>query len=493
MKLLRYTLAFAAAAIALPGYAQYATDALNFSRTQYGTTSRIKAIGGAGVSIGGDLSSININPAGLGFFTGSEFNITPLYTQTKNGAFYLDASSTGNKDDVNLNNLSAVWHIPASTRNADKTRGWLNFNIGLGVSRTNDFTSNIFYRGTNPVSSIADNFADQAEGIAPGALGKNIVGDAFQAYVINPVTENASTYNPDLDINNLQTQSSVRSGGQSDINLSMGANYSNKLYLGLALGIATIRYNFDGIYDESGYNLGNEQYDLTYTQNQRTSGVGVNAKLGMIFKPVQQFRIGATLSTPTWYTIDDNYTDRLAVSYVGSDQFNLDPNQYTLSYRMRTPWKFSGGAAVFLNKFGFLSADIDYIDYSDIRMSGDYDSATDQQQIGQNYKSAINYRLGAEFNVLNQFFIRGGYNVMGNPYQNLKGSQYDVKTASGGLGYRFQNYYIDVTYLNVKNSDFNSPYSISSAYKYFSDTGSGPVANISRKTDQVFLTFGARF
>ncbi|MBE7177370.1 MAG: hypothetical protein INR69_13250 [Mucilaginibacter polytrichastri] len=498
MKPLHYILASFFIGLSLPSLAQtYAPDALNFSRTEYGTTSRLKAIGGAGVAVGGDLSSISLNPAGLGFFTGSEFNITPQYTQTKNGAVFLNASSSGTRDNINLNNLSAVWYIPGVARGSDRSKGWLSFNIGLGVSRTNDFTSKIFYGGTNPKNSIADSFADEANtyNAIPDNLGTDIVGDAYDNGLIaeRNATDN-TTYVPLTEVNNRQAQNSLRSGGQSEINLSMGANYSNKLYLGAALGIATIRYNFDGTFDESGYNTFRDQdYSTTYSQTQRTSGVGVNAKLGMIFKPVQAFRIGAMITTPTWYTIDDNYSNSLATDYVGGGRLPTDPNQYSFSYRMRTPWKFSGGAAVFLNKFGFLTADVDYVDYSDIRMRGDYNVASDQQYIGQNYKSAINYRFGAEFNILNQFFLRGGYNVMGNPYQNLEGNQFDVKTISGGFGYRFQNYYVDVTYQNVKNSDYNSPYTISSSYFIYDASGPAPIADVTRKTDRVFLTFGARF
>lgn len=496
MKSLKFILVGASMALALPGYAQYATDALNFSRTQYGSTARMKAVGGAFNAIGGDLSSISGNPAGMGFFTRSEFSITPQYTSANNNALFLGNNTSANKDNVNLNNLAAAWYIPATRgQGQDKTKGWLSFNFGLGVSRTNDFTSSIGYSGTNTKNSIADDFAEQAEayGQVPNNLGNDIEGDAYDNGLIidNPVGTNK--YEPATDVNSRQTQSSIRSGGQSEINLAFGANYSNTLYLGAAIGVATLRYNFDGVYDESGYNnFRNENYSTRYSQSQRTSGTGVNAKLGMIYKPVQQFRIGATITTPTWYSIDDNYTQGLQTTYPSSGQINTDPNQYDLNYRLKTPWKYTGGAAVFLNQYGFISADIDYVDYTTMRLSN-YDASTDQQQIGQNYKSAINYRLGAEFNIKNAFFLRGGYNVSGNPYKNLNDNDFSTKIVSGGLGYRFQQYYIDVTYQNVKGNDFNQPYIITSSYQFYNASGPNPVANVSRKTDNVFLTFGARF
>ena len=56
-------------------HAQYSQDALRYSTFQTGNTSRIKAIGGAGTAVGGDLSSIGGNPAGIGFFTRSEASL----------------------------------------------------------------------------------------------------------------------------------------------------------------------------------------------------------------------------------------------------------------------------------------------------------------------------------------------------------------------------------------------------------------------------------
>lgn len=64
----KYILTVAAiVAVTKSGFAQYSADALKFSQFQTGSTSRIKAIGNAGTAIGGDLSNISGNPAGLGF------------------------------------------------------------------------------------------------------------------------------------------------------------------------------------------------------------------------------------------------------------------------------------------------------------------------------------------------------------------------------------------------------------------------------------------
>jgi hypothetical protein len=52
----------------LHSYSQEPIDALRYSMTGYGGTARARAIGGAIVALGGDISSASVNPAGLAFF-----------------------------------------------------------------------------------------------------------------------------------------------------------------------------------------------------------------------------------------------------------------------------------------------------------------------------------------------------------------------------------------------------------------------------------------
>ena len=57
--------------------AQYAEDALRFSRTFPGGTARIMGMAGAQNALGADISSLVGNPAGLGFYRSSDFSISP--------------------------------------------------------------------------------------------------------------------------------------------------------------------------------------------------------------------------------------------------------------------------------------------------------------------------------------------------------------------------------------------------------------------------------
>ena len=73
-----YTVAIFLFAIA-NAYAQEPADALRYSWLTQTGTARNQAIGGAGASLGGEFSSLFINPAGLGFYKTNDFVLTPSY------------------------------------------------------------------------------------------------------------------------------------------------------------------------------------------------------------------------------------------------------------------------------------------------------------------------------------------------------------------------------------------------------------------------------
>src|ERR1700761_8634980 len=116
-------------AISESTFAQYANDAIRFSGFQPGSTSRIKGIGNAGTAVGGDLSSVAGNPAGLGFFTRSEASITPEFDGSSVKSTYLGTASSSTKGTLNLNNAAIVFYSRLNTPSGnDKGKGWLSLN-----------------------------------------------------------------------------------------------------------------------------------------------------------------------------------------------------------------------------------------------------------------------------------------------------------------------------------------------------------------------------
>ncbi|MCD8739231.1 hypothetical protein LT679_01340 [Mucilaginibacter roseus] len=493
MKFKHILSAMAMVAIAKSSFAQYSQDAIRFSTTQPGSTARIKAIGNANVAVGGDLTSVSGNPAGLGFFTRSEISVTPELNIFKSKSDYLGNTTNDSKNNGNLNNAAAVFYSQLSTaRGAKKTEGWLSLNFGLGYSRTNNFYDNTTYGGNNRASSISDYYTDRAN-----ASGTDLLADwAYAHKLVRDYRDqnNNQYYGSAVIIDNntpaVQRNVITRSGGQSEFNLSLGANNSNKFYVGASLGIATINYNSTQVFSESGdlsYLQNNTNvtrgFQSAFMQDQATRGTGANIKLGMIYKPVEALRLGLNFTSPTWYNMEDTYRETLATDVSGDNSYR-NSEVYTLNYDLRTPLKVAGGIAYFFKNYGFITGDVEYVDYSSARlMSNDsYDAEyEDNPNIRTFYKGAINTRVGAEARLGKFAYLRGGYNVFGNP---MKDNGSNIKTASGGLGFRSGHYSVDATYLHSTGSNTVFPYEVGDA---------SPSALINGTNDNLYLTVSYRF
>ncbi|WP_231424168.1 OmpP1/FadL family transporter [Pedobacter sp. Leaf250] len=493
-------------------YAQYTSDVLRFSQPEQGSTSRFKGLGNAQTSLGGDISSLSSNPAGLGFFTKSEFNFTPEFNNFKVGSSYLNNGIDDKKSRVGLNQIGAVFYSPVNkVKGSNLNDGWVSVNFGIGYNKTNNFNTNITYGGANPTSSMADYFADLAttygmgdpannsSALAPGSLESM----AYKNFLIE---YDPSGYFPTTNVNNNQTNIINRSGSQSEVNLGMAGNYGNKLYLGISIGLANVNYTSDRVYTESGTNrsfTGQDPvftggtYSFAYNSLQQTKGNGINAKLGLIYKPVNELRLGLSFITPTWYSMTDRFSENLSTKFKRANgttipEYTNNLETYDSEYSLRTPYRVNGGASYIIGNSGLISADVEYVDYSSIHFSSNFanEETNTNRDIASLYKGNFNYRVGAEFKVVDNFMVRGGFNYSGSPYKNI---DLNTKAYSGGLGYRFDNYYLDVTYRHTTFDSTSSPYTISSDYPDFNFTGEGPTANLKNSADNVFLTFGVRF
>ena len=149
---------------------------------------------------------------------------------------------------------------------------------------------------------------------------------------------------------------------------------------------------------------------------------------------------------------------------------------------MRTPFKFAGGLSVFLGNIGFITGDIEHVDYTTTHISSndDYTSDYDNGLIKANYRAVTNYHAGAEIKIVDTFFLRGGYGIQGNP---LKCGA-DTKMVTGGLGYRVGNYYFDAAYIHLKGSQNVMQYDIGTTT---------PSAAVNATNNNFFLTVGLRY
>lgn len=496
--------------------AQNLEESVIFSQYETGATARFRALGNAQTALGGDLSNINGNPAGLGFFNTSDFSVSLDYFGDRNRATYFGNQTTANQDRIGLNQLGIVFNLPnMRARGSDLESGWLNFNVGIGYHKTNSFNSRINYSGVNPNNSIGDFMVDQ------NAYVGSFLGDiGWDMGLVDQVGANNPFYAM-TSLDNTQGAMDNFSGTQSETNVSFGANYNNKFYIGGSVGFSSILHRSNTFFYEDGFIAGADNLDypangelsrfitdqgynellnsyFEYDQEfwKTTRGAGVNLKLGMIFRPTDMIRIGLNASSPTWYRMSDSYDD-----YFGITNFDPNSGQEISSfvdeefdtygeYNLRTPYRLSGGIAAVFSR-GLISADVEYVDYASMRVtsSDNFMTAQYDQAISDSFQGAFNFKVGGELMVVPQFLLRAGYNHSGNPYQ---AADFKMQSFSGGMGYRMGNYYVDLTYQHWQQEYGLSPYTFTEDFMIDAG-GISPVANITNTRNNVFLTIGAKF
>ena len=483
-------------------YAQYANDALRFSQTNYGSTARFKGMGNAQIGVGGDMSSLGGNPAGLGLFTKSEFSLTPEFNQLGANSLYLGQNTNTSKSKLNLNHLGLVLYSPSyKMKGEDTKKGLLSTVYGIGYNRNNDFSFENNYGGVNNKTSIADFFAEEAGNNSPDKLSKGGLGQmAYDNYLIS-YDGALGNYFPetfaDNNQSNVQRKNEIRTGSTSEFNFSAAANISNQVYIGFSVVLVDIKYNSDSQFEETGkareYNSSgvltgnNINYKLLFNQNQITRGSGVNGKIGVIFRPVGNFRIGATLATPTWFVIDDSYTENL--DNKGTIRGTSEKSTYDYTYNLKTPLKGSLGASYIIGSQAIISADVDYIDYTSMKFTSNNGGTSavlidNNRDVSNSFQGTVNYRIGGEYK-LDLINLRAGYGVNGSPYKTDKNGTFNTTMFSGGIGYRVNGYYIDLAYQRVETNNSFTPYTLANMTE--------PIATVKNTKDNVFLTFGLRF
>lgn len=494
--LMLFVCAFNANAQVEPGSFGIFNEALLFSRTSQGGTARIQGLGGGQVALGGDMSSANSNPAGLGFYNRSVFSFTPSLNFHSSDTEFLGTNTNNFKNNFNFNNLGIVFNNSKRDLEEGKFRGG---SFAISINRINDFHNEFRYDGVNNSNSVIDFFLQQSAGIAVGNIAnRGALTLAYDNFLINPVANQTGVYDSFVLGFPRQVETVKTSGAQYQWNFSYGANYDDKLYFGGGIGINSINYKQEKIYRESEFieSDGSPDLalrDLTLNETLDINGIGINATLGIIYRPVNTFRWGVSLTTPTFFSMNEESFSDLATNYNDfyyaaedttlTSLFSESPIT-TSNYRLRTPMKLNTGVAIFFGKRGFVTADVEFVDYSNAQFkSDDFSVTADNRTIENLYGSTMNYRVGGEIRA-DIFRFRAGYNYLGDPFNNGSIDR-SIQRYSGGIGIRMRDYFIDLAVINTKSNGIYSPYTL--------DIGNHPVANISNNSTNVAVTVGFNF
>jgi hypothetical protein len=483
----------------LPIFAQlnYDNEAIMYSMYQYGGTARSSGVGGAFGTVGPDAGGLSINPAIVGTYRSTEASGSIGFLNLNGQTNFLNKyTNKDNRFKLIGQNLSMVFatKIP-------KVGILRGFGLGITANRIADFNSQSYFQGINDTNSLIDAyrvFLNQ-QNIGPGDINfenYSLYPDlvmAYQSQIIN--------YDPLRDIysssliglyNKKQTGTTKTNGGITDLSLQVGFNLWDKLFIGASAGLPYLSYNRDYLYTEedvqdtiSGFKK------LEYNAITKTEGIGFNGKFGMIFKPIKYFSIGASISTPTYFSLRDAYS--YAITHTtDSSIISAESPTGGFEYNLRQPFRFNAGATGFLGKYGFVSVDYELVDYKRNtfnfgNQNRDFSNYVNDTLIDSKYRVGHNIRAGIEL-AYKVWRIRGGYGISMSPFRAgiaVDNANLTRQTYSAGAGYRGKRISVDIAWVRSVQKNYFAP--------YFSFYSYGEDAVITKTTrDNIVLTLGFR-
>ena len=407
-------------------------------------TARYNAMAGSMGALGGDASVLNTNPAGLGVFITDDISASLAINSTKSTASLAGKSTSQNMSKANLGNASGVLSFQSNEQNA-----WKFVNVGINYVTQN----------------VSDKL--QSPGNANIIVGQGSTNpSAFEGHLYETI------------------------GHRSKLNLGIGGNYDNKIYIGAAVNFSSVNIEQYNEVKVSSLNTGKAKYFSRQNTPYIEDADGFSLSLGVIGKLSNTVRLGASIESPTWYSIDREY------NYYRINGSVLSINGYTESRTFRTPTKLTLSGAFIPNKhFAF---NVDYrVDLgkpnfgggaADVQLNNFYESA---------YKAQHEVRIGGEYRI-KSFRIRGGYAFTTSPFKdhtekmfdnnanvvNGKLSNYIVgktQVISGGIGYDFKLFYIDASYQH-RTHEHSNPFFAGS---YFNRDWDGSLGNNSASTASI--------
>lgn len=458
---------------------QEVADGLRYAQDNLNGTARFRAMGGAFGALGGDLSSISINPAGSAVFSNNQIALTGTNFSTKNNSDYFGSTLSKSKNSFDLNQAGAVFVF----KNQDPSSNWKKISFSVNYENTSNLDNSIASAGTNPTNSISSYFLSYANA-KPGQTGiplKTIrnynyeqlnYADqqaflGYEGYIINAIplasdplndkNPNITSYSSNVPAggNYYQENEITSKGYNGKLSFNAATSYKDKLYFGINLNSHFIDYTrSSSFYEDNNNSQTDGLRSLRFRNDQYTNGTGFSFQIGAIAKITNEIRLGLTYDSPTWNNLQDvirqnlttrgfNYGNTSGLSNVSPDSnFEITYN----SYKLRTPGKITGSFAYVFGKSGLISIDYGIKNYSKIKYTEqpDFRNKNTSSDIKNYLDTSGELRIGAEYKI-KALSLRGGYRFEQSPYKNSK-TIGNLNSYSGGLGYNFGEWKLDLMY-----------------------------------------------
>ena len=530
----------------LPSAAQDTYENARLLGSDLNGTARYVGMGGALEALGADISTIGTNPAGIGMFRHSAASLS-LGPVSQQGSVKFDNLG---KTVMSFDQIGFVWSGQTGERsflnfafNYHKSRNFDQLLHAANNFRTEASLSKLVYAKSARLSDTQGGYYldTNDQGYWMGWRNETSTERAYPFTQMDFLMTNAFTMDDVNDADPFNTYAAATDylfdrahrGWVNDFDFNISGNSNNRIFWGVTIGLKHANYRGVSSYMENIIDVNNTpRGSIELFDERKLTGTGMDIKAGLILRPIEEspFRIGLSISTPTWYDLKTenwttiyNKTDNTYYNY-GADDL---PSNEIYEFNYYTPWKFGLSFGHTIEDYLALGASYEYMSASsaDTRIKDDYDDYYYDSSFSDNVinnhtdrtlKGVSLIKLGAEFKPEEDIAIRLGYNYQSSMF-NENGVRETTLDAPGnvymstadyvnwkatnrvtcGVGYKYDKLNFDLAYQYSMTNGTFYPFQSNVTYTdpYDGTTGSNIATptDVNFKRHQVLFTIGYTF
>ena len=442
-------------------------DVLRYNSYFYDGSSRFNSMGGAFGALGGDLSSININPAGSSVFINSEMGFTLGHRDQEIKNDFQNSSSISKNDNFTFNQLGVV--LVYENQNS-------KFSLAYNMNKLNDFNDSFSFSGQN-TKGLDNYFLYYANGIPSSDLivyeGESIqsvyklLGDkygfgdqqaflGYQSYMINPKDTELNSYISNAIYNSLSQSLFIERGGNHyKHSLNISSSFSSNLSLGANINFHSLDFQEEKFFNESNYSFDSFVQKIEFKEKLNVLGEGISFQLGALMK-INNFRLGLSYTSPTLLEILEENSQFVESEIFEEDlikTYKIDPNTINFydEYELILPSKSLISFAYIFGSKGLVSVDYEFTKFNNSKFNDNNGDDIYLSSLNDLINNNLNgnsqsIRIGGEYRFKN-FNLRSGYFYYKGPDSNIDNL---IRGFSLGIGidYGFFNIDLGVTKSN---------------------------------------------
>ena len=201
--------------------AQTVYDAVDFATKDLNGTARYVSMGGAMSALGGDISTIGINPAGIGIYRSNDIVTSFGYSVLTSDVDNLGTVYSSSKDGCGFDNIGFVF----SSKIGNKTM-LRNVNFAVSYHKANSFNRNMVMAGDLNGHSQLFQIAGMSDGLTPKQWNNGSIFDNNSIGWLSALAWEGYLISPSITTNKTESIITASINGESELILSLNTPYN---------------------------------------------------------------------------------------------------------------------------------------------------------------------------------------------------------------------------------------------------------------------------